>query len=219
MFKSIHKQLNFGQTKKKFSTVQKILILLILLSSVIVILETENEIFESNKEFFEYSKYFFGIIFTVEYLLRVFTAGYLKKYRGSKIKKEVTQIIDEILIGLENNKLINDEIYSDSKARSLLRKGYSINKINSSLRAKGISENFIKDTIKKIKEKNIETDFISAIRLCKRRRIGPLRPDANRELFYKKDMGILARSGFDFETSKKILKMDNSEFKKYLKLI
>ena len=69
MFKSIHKQLNFGQTKKKFSTVQKILILLILLSSVIVILETENEIFESNKEFFEY-------------LLRVFTAGYLKKYRG-----------------------------------------------------------------------------------------------------------------------------------------
>ena len=36
---------------------------------------------------------------------------YLKKYRGSKIKKEVTQIIDEILTGLENNKLINDEIY------------------------------------------------------------------------------------------------------------
>ena len=29
---------------------------------------------------------------------------YLKKYRGSKIKKEVTQIIDEILTGLENNK-------------------------------------------------------------------------------------------------------------------
>lgn len=82
MFKSIHKQLNFGQTKKKFSTVQKILILLILLSSVIVIIETENEIFETNKEFFEYSKYFFGIIFTVEYLFRVFTAGYLKKYRG-----------------------------------------------------------------------------------------------------------------------------------------
>ena len=53
-----------------------------MLSSVIVILETENEIFESNKEFFEYGKYFFGIIFTVEYLLRVFTAGYLKKYRG-----------------------------------------------------------------------------------------------------------------------------------------
>ena len=84
MLKSIHKQLNFGQTKNKFSTVQKILIFLILLSSVIVILETENEIFESNKEFFEYSKYFFGIIFTVEYLLRVFTAGYLKKYRGIK---------------------------------------------------------------------------------------------------------------------------------------
>ena len=116
---------------------------------------------------------------------------YLKKYRGSKIKKEVTQIIDEILIGLENNKLINDEIYSDSKARSLLRKGYSINKINSSLRAKGISENFIKDTIKKIKEKNIETDSLAL--LCKKE-------EFKREFLQK--AGILARSGFTSKLQK-----------------
>ena len=55
MFKSIYSQLNFGQTKKKFSLLQKILILLIFLSSVIVILETEEEIFLSYNLFFEYS--------------------------------------------------------------------------------------------------------------------------------------------------------------------
>ena len=82
MFKSIYSQLNFGQTKNKFSLLQKILILLIFLSSVIVILETEEEIFLSYNLFFEYSKYFFGTFFTIEYLLRVITAGYNKKYKG-----------------------------------------------------------------------------------------------------------------------------------------
>ena len=39
-----------------------------------------------------------------------------------------------------------------------------------------------------------------------------MRPEANRELFYKKDMGILARSGFSYDISKKILSMSQKEF-------
>jgi len=39
--------------------------------------------------------------------------------------------------------------------------------------------------------------------LCKRRRIGPSRDENNRPLFYKKDISILARSGFSYEISKK----------------
>lgn len=82
MLKKIHNQLNFGQTKKKFSIVQKILVLLIVSSSIIVVIETEKDIFNQYNVFFEYSKYFFGIIFTIEYILRVVTAGYIKKYKG-----------------------------------------------------------------------------------------------------------------------------------------
>lgn len=82
MLKSLHNQLNFGEAKKKFSILQKILIFLIISSSIIVVLETENKIFERNKVFFEYAKYFFGVAFSIEYILRVITAGYAKKYRG-----------------------------------------------------------------------------------------------------------------------------------------
>ena len=63
---------------------------------------------------------------------------YLTKIKGSKSKKEITQIIDEIILKLEKNKILNDEMYSDSKARMFLRRGYSLNKINQSLRNKGI---------------------------------------------------------------------------------
>ena len=144
---------------------------------------------------------------------------YLTKIKGSKSKKEVSWIIDEIVTNLEKNKIINEELYSDSKARIFLRRGYSLNKINQSLRNKGVDIKYIKQTINKIKESDIEPDFVSALKLCKRRRIGPLRPQSNRELFYKKDMGILARGGFSFDLSKRVLNLDSKEFTKLLKIV
>ena len=144
---------------------------------------------------------------------------YLTKIKGSKSKKEVTSIIDEIILNLEKNKILNDEMYSDSKARMFLRRGYSLNKINQSLKRKGIEDKYVRQSINKIKENQIEPDFVSALKLCKRRRIGALRPEKNRELFYKKDMGILARGGFSFDLSKRVLDLEEDEFKKLIKII
>ena len=144
---------------------------------------------------------------------------YLTKIKGTKSKKEVTSIINEIVSNLEKNKILSDELYSDSKARMFLRRGYSLNKINQSLRSKGIDSKYVKQSIDKIKENQIEPDFVSALKLCKRRRIGPLRPAINRELFYKKDMGILARGGFSFDLSKRVLDLDADEFSKLIRLI
>ena len=144
---------------------------------------------------------------------------YLLKIKGSRSKKEVSAIIDKIILNLEKNKILNDEMYSDSKARMFLKRGYSLNKINQSLRSKGIEDKYVKQSIDKIKENEIEPDFVSALKLCKRRRIGPLRPESNRELFYKKDMGILARGGFSFDLSKRVLDLDTHEFNKLIKLI
>jgi regulatory protein len=41
----------------------------------------------------------------------------------------------------------------------------------------------------------------------------------NRELFYKKDMGILARGGFSFDLSKRVLDLETDEFHKLIKII
>ena len=61
--------------------------------------------------------------------------------------------------------------------------------------------------------------LVSALKLCKRRRIGAVRPQANREIFYKKDLGILSRGGFSFEMSKRVLELEVDEFNKLIKLI
>ena len=138
---------------------------------------------------------------TKTYLLK----KYLKKFQGSRQKKEVTEIINNIVSNLEKSHFLNDSLYSDSKARMLFRRGYSLNKIGHSLRSKGIEQKNIKSSLEKIRNEKSDPDFVSAMKICKKRRIGPMRPEANRELFYKKDIGILARSGFSYEVSKKIL--------------
>ena len=144
---------------------------------------------------------------------------YLKKFQGTKSKKEATEIIDSIVSNLENGKLLNDSLYSDSKARKFFRRGYSLNKITHSLRTKGIDQKNINLSLEKIKKEKTDPDFTSAMKICKKRRIGPMRPESNRELFYKKDMGILARSGFNYDISKKVLSMSQKEFSKLLKFI
>ena len=147
----------------------------------------------------------------------------LKKYLKSSItsikKRDITDLIDIVTKDLENSKFINDKFYSDSKAKNLIQKGTSINKIRNYLISKGIKDNHIKETINKINEKNEDQDFFSAIKTCKKKRIGPARDQDNRILFYKKDIGILARSGFDFEISKKVMDMEKDDYLRIINLL
>ena len=170
--------------------------------------------------------------------MRNFASGYIEKYAPSKQqlqtyllkkylkasipsvkKKDITDLIHMVTEDLEKAKFINDKFYSESKAKSLIQRGSSINKIKNYLISKGIKDQYIKETITKITEKNEDQDFFSAIKICKRKRIGPAREQDNRSLFYKKDISILARSGFSYEISKKVLDIPKDEYKKFCKMI
>ena len=170
--------------------------------------------------------------------LRNFAYAYLEKYspskqqlrtylfkkslkKNSKIsnKKELFHLIDEVISTLVDQQLLSDKYYSDIKSKAFLRRGYSLNKIRYNLIKKGIDEKYIKASISKIKEKESNPDFFSAIKICKKRRIGPCREENNRTLFYKKDISILARSGFSYEISKEVLEISKDDFNKFYKMI
>ena len=170
--------------------------------------------------------------------IRKFSYSYLGKYSPSKqqlrtylfkklvkknqkisSKREIFNLIDSVIASLVDQKLLSDKYYSDAKSKAFLKRGYSLNKIRYSLIKKGIDEKYIKASISKIKENESEPDFFSAIKICKKRRIGPNREESNRSLFYKKDISILARSGFSYEISKKVLEIPKEEYKKFCKMI
>ena len=143
----------------------------------------------------------------------------IKKEQKKLIKKEIFNLIDSVIVTLIDQKFLSDRYYSDAKSKAFYKKGYSLNKIRYNLIKKGIDQKYIKDSISKIKENESDPDFFSAIKVCKRRRIGPNREESNRSLFYKKDISILARSGFSYETSKKVLEIPKEEFIKFCKMI
>ena len=170
--------------------------------------------------------------------IRNFAYSYLKKYSPSKqqlriylfkklikinqkksSKKELFYLIDSVISSLIGKKFLRVRYNSDIKPKALLRKEYSLNKIRYSLIKKGIDEKYIKASISKIKENESDPDFFSAIKICKRRRIGPNREENNRPLFYKKDISIHARSGFTYEISKKVLEIPKEEYEKFCKMI
>ena len=76
-----------------------------------------------------------------------------------------------------------------------------------------------KVTVNKIRDENSDQDFFSAIKICKKKRIGPARTEDNRTLFYKKDISLLARNGFDFKTSKKVMDIEKDEYLKIVNLL
>ena len=147
----------------------------------------------------------------------------LKKYlksSSSKVKKnDLVELIDIVLSDLEKNKFISDKYYSETKAKNLIQRGSSINKIRNYLLSKGIKSKFIKETIDKINENNDDQDFFSAIKIFKKKRIGPSRDENNRRLFYKKDISILARLGFSYEISKKVMDLTKDEYLKIVNLL
>ena len=111
----------------------------------------------------------------------------IKKKQQISSKKEIFNLIDSVISTLIDQKLLSDKYYSDSKSKDFLRRGYSLNKIRYSLIKKGIDAKYIKSSISKIKDKEADPDFFSAIKICKKRRIGPMRDENNRPFFYKKD--------------------------------
>ena len=170
--------------------------------------------------------------------MRNFSYAYIEKYSPSKqqlktylLKKylklsvsgvnktNIKDLIDVVLEDLEKSKFLNDKFYSNSKAKSLIQRGSSINKIRYYLLNKGIKDKYVNEAIKNIKDNNEDQDFFSAIKICKKKRIGPARDDNNRPLFYKKDLGILARSGFDFETSKKVINLKKEDYLKIINIL
>ena len=121
--------------------------------------------------------------------MKNFSFAYIEKYAPSKQqlrtyllkkyiklnslqinKRDISNLIDIVLEDLENAKFINDKFYSNSKAKSLIQRGSSINKIRNYLYSKGIRDKYIKETIDKIKEKNEDQDFFSAIKICKKKK-------------------------------------------------
>ena len=147
--------------------------------------------------------------YAIEYLSKFSSSKKnLERLLNSKIrrmkseKKErfyLYKMIPEIILKLENNKLIDDKQYADSKIRLLAQQGKSNLFIKNYLFTKGIEKSTISDSILNYENQNPgwETEAAS-IFINKKRLIKSL--ENNQKNFSK-----MARAGFSYDISKKLL--------------
>lgn len=130
--------------------------------------------------------------------------------------QEAITWIDDIVANCVKNKLVDDELYAASRLNSFLIAGNSIALIKNKLRSKGVPQEVIKDVVEKEVQDNPDLNLISGIKYAKKRRFGPFRIRERDENTYKKEQGSMARAGFSYDETVKVLRSTREELEDIL---
>ena len=119
-------------------------------------------------------------------------------------REEGAAWVDELVARLARAGLVDDRRYAEGRVHALHARGASIRIITARLREKGVPAEIIEESIQALRDGQPDAELEAAIRLARRRRIGPFRIKPPVEGQRKKDLAALARAGFDYGTAMKV---------------
>ena len=126
------------------------------------------------------------------------------------------KMLNELIEKFQRSGLLDDRNYTTGAIRSLRQKGVSSRAILQKMHAKGISAELATDAVRKHDaDENYGGDMAAAARYVRRRKLGPFstRIKEDRE---EKDLASLARAGYNYEVSQKILCMAAEEIERLI---
>ena len=120
-------------------------------------------------------------------------------------KSEAYAWIEEILSDFERLKYLDDARYTEIKIQGYLNAGKPARYIKAKLQQKGIKADLIDDIL----AEQTYNPFDMALKLAKKKKIGPYRKDADaRKTNRQKDMATLIRAGFDYDIALSVLEQN-----------
>ena len=120
------------------------------------------------------------------------------------------QTVQETLQRYQQTGLIDDRRYSLTMAQSLIARGTSRQAIWAKLNARGIAKEIIDEVLQNLgTHQGSELDAARA--LVRKRRLGHYRAAAEQRDNYRRDLGILARAGFDLDTARRALSLQGMD--------
>ena len=141
--------------------------------------------------------------------LRFILINSAKKYtKEYSLNPDILGTIDRIIEKLKMKKVLDDYEYSISKSKKYIRQGWSKKKIYHYLLSKKVAKDIILKCFNEIREEFGSIDKLAALKLAKKRKIGPFR--LNREITpenKKKEYALMARSGFSLDIARNILEL------------
>ena len=122
-------------------------------------------------------------------------------------KAEAYEWCESVLTEFVRLHYLDDARFTEIKVQSYLNAGKPARYIQNKLRAKGIDAAQV-DAV--LSEQEYDP-LAMALKLAKRKKIGPYRPSETRREFRQKDMATLVRAGFDYDTVCEVLEYTPDE--------
>lgn len=114
-------------------------------------------------------------------------------------------LLDEVTKQFAAMGYLNDDLYLKGMITSLRGRGLSRTAIVMKLRQKGMNEDSVREALKAYDEENDLNDDQAALRLCRRKKIGPYALNPPDDGQKQKWLAALARAGFSYEVASKAL--------------
>lgn len=113
--------------------------------------------------------------------------------------------VEALIARLAGLGLLDDSAYALAMARRLTRRGASLYGIRARLRAKGVGAEDADAALAALAQDAADPDLAAGLAYARRRRLGPFRPEAEREAKRLKDLAALARQGFGVNLARRVI--------------
>jgi len=126
--------------------------------------------------------------------LRGYLSGLVRRRGGDRAALEAH--LETLLTRYQASGVLNDARLAENLAERLQERGGSRRAIVEKLRRRGVTSGVAQAAVK-----TPASELEAARAYVRRRRLGPFRPEAERQENRRRDLAALARTGFDHETA------------------
>ncbi len=113
--------------------------------------------------------------------------------------------VDALVERYVRSGLVDDKRYAEAAAASLRRRGASSRRIRQKLAQKGVDADIADAALKESGGAGDAADLAAAVKLARKRRLGPFGDPKQRRDRRLKDMAALARAGFSYAIARRVV--------------
>jgi regulatory protein len=154
---------------------------------------------------------------SVSNLRRVLRAEVKRRSLAQQIDaRTADRWISELLERYQSSGLLDDARFAAALVRGLRQRGASRRAIAYKLRARGVSQPALDAALSEGERDSSDPELEAALRLVRRRKLGRYRgaqnnSSAEQHAQRRRDLGVLARAGFNLETARRALGQPGDE--------
>lgn len=134
------------------------------------------------------------------------------KHHKEQDRADCIALLDKLIERFIEVGLLNDDAYTSGMVNSMRRRGLSSRMIHAKLRTKGLHAAAIEQALQNHDDDcDSDAELSAALKHARRKKIGPFARQDQDEEAKQKALAAMARAGFSYDLSRRVLDMESSE--------